>query len=252
MFFNHAAGARHHRQRGKAEEIHLEHAHAVEDAHLKLGDGFDGRFFRAGGWPVNGQILGNRLVRNHQPGGVRAGVADGAFHVNGGVHQLFDFRVAVVGGLEIRHLVERFGKRHGFAGDIGDKFGNLVHFGDGNIHHARHIAQRTARGHRAEGDDLRHFVITIFLGGVNQHFGAAVIAEIQVNIGHGNAPGIEKALKKQVMRDGVYQRDEKRIGHQRSSAGAARVVPDAIFAGVTAQIPHDEKVGVKAHRVNDV
>jgi hypothetical protein len=75
------AGARHDRQRGEAEEIDLEHAHAVEDAHFELGDGLDGRFFRVGGRAVNRQVLGQRFVGDDHPGGVRPGIADDAFHV---------------------------------------------------------------------------------------------------------------------------------------------------------------------------
>jgi hypothetical protein len=115
----------------------------------------------------------------------------------------------------------------------------------------RHIAQRAARGHGAEGDDLGYLIVAVFAGAVFEHFGAAVVAEVEVDVGHRDAARVEETLKEQVVLDRVDQGDEQGVGDDRSGRRTARVVPDIIFSSVAAQIPHDQEVGVEAHLVDD-
>jgi hypothetical protein len=154
--------------------------------------------------------------------------------------------------LERRHVFERLAQRNRFAGDGRDELGHLVHFGERDVEHAPHVAHRRARGHRAEGDDLRHLVVAVALGGILQHARALIILEVEVDIRHRNAAGVEEALEDQPVFEGIHQRDVQGIGHQRAGGGAARVVPDAAFAGKAAQVPHDEEVGVEPHGVDDI
>ena len=74
-------------------------------------------------------------------------------------------------------------------------FGDLIHLGIGNVHHASHIANHAAGCHRAEGDDLCHMVIAVFPANVIHHFTPAGIAEIHINIGHTHTLGVQEALK---------------------------------------------------------
>ena len=50
--------------------------------------------------------------------------------------------------------------------------------------------------------------------------------------------------------DGLDQGDIEAVGDDRAVAGAAGVVPDALLAGIAAQVPHDEEIGVEAHLVD--
>jgi len=50
----------------------------------------------------------------------------------------------------------------------------------------------------------------------------------------------------------LHQGDIEDIRHQGTGCRAARIVPDAFLAGVAAEVPHNEKIGIKAHRVDDV
>ena len=105
--------------------------------------------------------------------------------------------------------------------------------------------------HRAEGDDLRDLVSAIFVRAIFQHFRAAVIAEVQVNIGHRDTPGVEEAFKDKGMFERVNQRNVQCVGDDRTSRRTARVVPDPIFTGEAAQVPDDQEVGIESHLVDD-
>ncbi len=116
----------------------------------------------------------------------------------------------------------------------------------------RPTSRMAARGsQRAKGDDLGHFVIAVLAGGVFEHLRPAVVAEIQVDIRHGDAPRVEEALEDQPVLDGIDQGDIQGVGHDRAGCRAAGVVPDALLAGVAAQVPHDQEVGVEPHLVDD-
>jgi hypothetical protein len=249
-FVDQVAGFRHDGERDESEEVHFQHAERGEDAHLELGDGLDGRLFGVGGGTVQREIFGQRFVADDHARGVRAGVAHRPFHFRGDVDQLAHLRVGIVDLLEIGD-----GQRVGHGGVASrnerDEFGDLVHRAEFDAFDARHVAQRGFRPHCAEGDDLRHFVVAVFAGAIFEHLGAAVVAEVEINVGHFAAARVEEALEEQVMRQRVHEGDVERVGHDGSRRGAARVVPDVRLAGVTAQVPDDEEVGVESHFVDD-
>ena len=56
-----------------------------------------------------------------------------------------------------------------------------------------------ARAQRAEGDDLRDLLAAVLFGDVLDHFAAPVRAEIDIDIGHADALGIEEALEQQAV-----------------------------------------------------
>ena len=75
------------------------------------------------------------------------------------INDLLGGRVGVVALLQLRIGAYRLVKR-----DVelkGHHLGDLVHLVIGNAEHAPHIADRAARRHSAEGDDLRHAVVSV-------------------------------------------------------------------------------------------
>ena len=199
---------------------------------------------------MQGQVLGQRPVADNHARGVRARAPHRAFHFGGDVNQVAHLWVGVVNLFELRQG-QRVCHRCVAPRNERDEFGDAVHFGDGNFHDARHVAQGGFGAHRAKGDDLRDLVIAVFAGAIFEHFGAAVVTEVKVNIGHLATARIEEALEEQFVRERVHQCDVERVGHDGTGRGAARVVPDVGRARVTAQVPDDEEVGVEAHRVDD-
>ena len=86
--------------------------------------------------------------------------------------------------IELERLVDRHFqlKRHGF--------GDLVHLRVGHIQRAPHVADDGARRHRAERDDLADAVRAVFARNIVDHFLPPFIAEVHVDIRHGDALGV--------------------------------------------------------------
>ena len=148
--------------------------------------------------------FGERARRNHHSGGVHAGIAHQAFELFGRVEQLADLRLAFVGLRQRRRILDRLLQLDVQRG--GDHLGDAVHVGVRHVHGAAHVFDRGLRGHGAEGDDLRDIFPPVLARDVIDDFAAAVHAEIHVDIGHGNAFGIQEALEEQF----VLQADRDR------------------------------------------
>ncbi len=89
------------------------------------------------------------------------------------------------------------------------------------------------------------------MSAVFHHLRSAVIPEIQIDIRHGHTPGVEEPLEDQTVLDRVDKGDLQGISHDRAGGRTTGVVPDALFFGVLAQIPHDQEVSIEPHLVDD-
>ena len=83
------------------------------------------------------------------------------------------------------------------------------------------VAHRRARLQLAEGDDLRHPVGAVFAPHVGDHLVAPVLAEIDVEIRHRHALGIEEPLEQQAEAQRVEIGDGQRPGRHRAGTRAA-------------------------------
>jgi hypothetical protein len=99
-----------------------------------------------------------------------------------------------------------------------DEGGHLVLLGHRQAHGAAHVADAAARLHLVHGHDLTHVILAVFLGDVRDHLVAPVHAEIDVEVRHGHAFRVEKALEEQLVDDGIDVGDAHRIRHQRAGA----------------------------------
>ena len=84
-----------------------------------------------------------------------------------------------------------------------DELGQLVDLPVGHFEHAPDIAQHATRQQCSEGDDLCDIGLAIALLHVTDHVLAALDAEIDVEIRHRDALGIEEALEEQAETQGV-------------------------------------------------
>ena len=101
---------------------------------------------------------------------------------------------------------------------------------------------------------MRHLLLAVFLRHPVQHAAAAVVVEIDVDIGQRNTVRIEETLEQQVVGDGVDLRDAETVGHGRSGRRASsRTHRDVQFLARRAdEILHDEEVARETHRLHDV
>ena len=87
-----------------------------------------------------------------------------------------------------------------------------------------------------------------------QHASAPVVVEVGVDIGQGDAVGVEETLEQEVVLHRVDLGDAQAIGHH---ATRRRATPGThhhaeLFLGGLDEVLHDEKVAGKSHRLHDV
>ena len=126
---------------------------------------------------------------------------------------------------------------------VGNHLGQAVGLGVGQVVDAGDVADDHLGAERAVGDDVGHAVVAVLPAHVIDHFAAAAHAEVDVEIGRGNALGIEEALEEELEAERVEVGDAQQIGDEAAGAGAAaRADRDALFLGPANEVPDDEEI----------
>ncbi len=86
---------------------------------------------------------------------------------------------------------------------------------------SRRILQRRFGFDGAEGDDLRDPVVAPLVGCVAHHLTAAPVVEVDIDVGHRGALGVEEPLEQQTVWNRVDVGDAQRVGDQRAGGRAA-------------------------------
>ena len=114
--------------------------------------------------------------------------------------------------------------------------------------HAGGVAGRRARRHLAEGDDLGDRFAAVFLADVADHPLAAADREVDVDVRHRFAAGVEEALEDQVVGERVEVGDLEHVGDDRAGRRAAPGADgDPVLLRVVDEVPDDQEVGGEAH-----
>ena len=239
----------------QAQEVHLQQADLLDRLHRELRDrAVDLRavLARAGVGELERHDVRQRAVGDHDRGGVDRRVADDALEPLGDVDDLLGDRVARDLGGEVGARLEALLEARRAAHDrVRDQLGELVPHPVVVAEHARGVARRGAREHLAEGDDLGHAIGAVLLGHVPDHALAAAHAEVDVDVRHRDALGVQEALEQQVVGERIDVRDLQRVGDDAAGRGAAaRADRDPVGLGVVDEVPDDQEVGVEAHRVD--
>ena len=90
--------------------------------------------------------------------------------------------------------------------------------------------------HPPKSDNLGDLIFTIRIDGVLDQLLALVVGKVQIEVGHGDTPWVEEALKDQVVFEWVDAGDAGAIGDQRPGARTAHVLPDIFSARKIAQV----------------
>ena len=127
-----------------------------------------------------------------------------------------------------------------------------VGFGKGKTQSAADIFDRRLGFQGSEGRDLRHPVGAVFVFDVLDHLRPAADAEIDIDIRHRLAFGIEKAFEQQDVADRIEIGDAHRIGDQAARRRAAPWADrNAVLLGVIDEIGDHQKVAGKLHVDDD-
>ena len=246
------------RQVPQPEEVHLQQADGLARRVVPAGD--DRAVLRA--LPQRDRV-DQRLGAHDHRAGVHTGVADQALqpasglvdgaHVGVGVDQAANLGgllvplVVGVGDPRQRDVLGHDRRRQRLGDPVGDGEAGLA------VVHPGGVLQRGLGLDGAERDDLGHPVAAVLLGGVAHHLTAAAVVEVDVDIGHRRAFGVQEPLEQQTVLDGVDVGDPQRVGHQRAGGRTpARTDPDVHRAGVVDQVGDDEEIGREALVADDL
>src|SRR4029078_3852076 len=141
-----------------------------------------------------------------------------AFELLRDVESPLDHRLTVAFSLQPRLAFDRLLQRKRGRGILRHQLAEFVDLSIRHLQYAADVTKNTACLQRAEGDDLRHLVTPIALLDIADHLVPAVLAEVDVEIRHRNALGIEKPLEQQTEPDRIQIRDRECVGNQRPGA----------------------------------
>ena len=136
---------------------------------------------------------------------------------------------------------------------VRDQLREAVDLAIAHLQHAAGVLQHRARLQPPERDDLRDFVAAIFALDVGDDLVAMRFAEVDVEVRHRHALGIEEALEQQVERDRVEIGDRQRPGDDRARArSAARADRNVVGLRPFDEVGDDQEVAGKTHADDDV
>ena len=160
-------------------------------------------------------------------------------------------RRAIVG--QLRFAVDRLRQGHRIGRIVRHQLADLVDVAIGNFQHPPDVAQHGARLQLAEGDDLGDMVAAVLLLDVMDHLVPPVLAEVDVEVGHGYAFGIQEPFEQQAEPKRVEIGDGQRPGDDRTRARSApRADRDALLLRPADEVGDDQEVTRKAHVGDDL
>ena len=245
-----------HREVAQPQEVHLQQAERLAGTHVELGD--DRAVLLAA---LDRDDVEQRLAAQDDAGRVDAPLALEALEPERGVDDGLGVGVGVVQRPELARLgvalvgrVEDALERDVLAHDRRrHRLGDLVAGRERVAEHAGGVLDGLLGLDRAVGDDLRDPLLAVLLGGVADHVAAPALVEVEVDVGHRDALGVEEALEQQLVLDRVELGDLERVRDERAGGRPApRADPDAAVLGVADEVGGDEEVAGEAHRQDDV
>lgn len=132
--------------------------------------------------------------------------------------------------------------------ELGDGVAEAV----GKSECAAGIANRGARRHGSEGDNLRDVVIAIASPDIVQDIVTAIVGEVHINIGHGNTLRIEEPFEEQVILNRIHVGDAGQVGDEATgSASSSGSYDDAFSFRPVDEVLNDQEVGGETGFLDD-
>ena len=241
-----------HREVAQPEEVHLDQAERLARRVVELGD------HRAvGGALEHRDDVEQRLARHDHAGRVHAPLPLEALDAHGGVDDLLDVVVALVESAELAALavalvlgVEDLLERHVLAHHRGrHRLGDAIAHGERVAQDARGVLDRLLGLDGAVGDDVGDPLVAVLLRDVADDLAATTLVEVDVEVGHRDAVGVEEPLEDQAVDQRVEVGDPHRVGdHRAGTRATAGADADAVVLGPVDEVGDDEEVAREAHR----
>ena len=169
------------------------------------------------------------------------------------IRQASHHRIVVDGRLEARLAGDRLRELDRIGRIVGHHLRQHVDLVVGHLQHAPDIAQDRTRLQGPESNDLGHLVGAVFILHVADHLVAPILAEIDVEVRHGDTLGVEEALEQEAETERIQIRDGERPGgHGAGARTPARADRNAVRLGPFDEIGDDQEVAGVVHADDDV
>ena len=203
--------------------------------------------------PVERNELDQRAVSDHHAGRMDGGVAEQAFDADGEVEQPSTVLFLVDGRAKAFQRVPGLRKRHRLRGIVRDLVRDPVGLASRHAEHASGVVQRRARLQRVERHDLRDMFGAVALANVFDDLVPADFAEVDVEVRHRDALGVQEALEEQPVANGVEVHDPKRVRDQRTRARTPpRPDRNVALLRPVDEVGDDQEVAGEVHVDDDV
>ena len=243
-----ALGFLEHRQRLESEEIELHQPRGLDVLHVELGH----RHVRTRVAVERDEFV-ERAVADDDPGSMGRAVPRQPLELHREVEQSPHALVILIFGGKLADPVERARQVPRLGRMVGDELGKAIDLAIAHLEHAPGILEHRARLQPPESDDLRNPVAAIFGLDVGDHLVAVGFAEIDVEVGHRDAFGIEEALEQQVQFDRVEVGDLERPGDDAPRARPApRADRNVVRLGPLNEVGDDQEVSREPHPGDDI
>ena len=195
----------------QTEKVHFDKAKIADGRHRELCD--DDVF-------IDGQrhIFAGCFRRQNNAGRMGRSVLRHAFQPHGCVDQFVGHFIVFIDCFQIRRFLKRFFNRH--MEFVRHQLGQRIHLHQRHAERTANVSDHAPRRHGSKGDNLCNVFHAIALRHILNDFAAAFRAEIDVEIRHGDAFRVQKALKI----EGIFHRtdvcDADAVGNQTACAGA--------------------------------
>ena len=230
-------------QRAEPQEVHLEQAQLLQFRHGVLGD-------RGPVLHSQGHIGVHRVRRDDDAGGMGGGVPGHALYFQRVVDEFFRVGVILV---EVAQLLDDLDRPLQVVGQgPGNEPVDRIDLFVRDLQHAADVAHRLFRGQGPEGDDLGHVVGAVLADDVVDDLSPALIAEVDVEVGHGYPLRVQEPLEEQVILHGVDIGDAHTVGGNGPRARTApRADRDVVVLGIGDKVVDDEVIVRIPHAVDD-
>ena len=244
------------RQVAQAEEVHLDQAQRLAAGVVELRD--DLAVLQAA---HDRDDVDERLAAHDDAGRVHAPLALQALEAERRRDDLLRLRVLVVDDAEVAGLVvalgvrlEDVGERHALAHDVGrHRLGELLAHREGVAEDAARVLEGLLGLDRAVGDDLGDPLLAVLLRDVADDLTAPALVEVDVEVGHRHALGVEEPLEDEAVRHRVEVGDAHGVGaHRAGTRATAGADADAVALGPVDEVGDDEEVARVALGDDDV
>jgi hypothetical protein len=228
----------------EAEEVHLHEPALLEVVHRELR-GHDAGLRVL----VEGHEVREGGLADHDARRVEARVPVLVLELLRYLEEVLVLRV-VDQGLELGLLREGLGEGH--LRVLGHQLRDVVRVLVGYVEGPRHVLEHGLGLERPEGDDLPRAVRSVLGRHVVDDLAPALEAEVDVEVRHRDALGVEEALEEQVVLERIDVRDAQAVGDDGAGArAAARPHGDAVLLGPVDEVPDDEEVARELHLDDD-